>query len=683
MRNAPELVSHFERLLQDILDDLSERETTHYLCSFHRLTTTVEQIIVSEGSEASSTPSPCEERPHAEDTGELILAIRESIDSLFKASSIARRAVIRDRYAVALQRVEATQVLSEELDADSVADLFKLLRYPERSWLKLRMAKANNTRRRFIKYREMHQLNISEARLEETVAQPVDREEVTDSDDSRSHTGQTIASSSFVKSTASTAIQAKADIASFETDGTESEASFFSYGTDTGQAVKYKVIDLADVNGGHEEFVCPYCRNEVSCKTQRKWAKHVFADLRAYTCTFIGCDMRMFEDSRAWLTHQMEEHFTSLACPYCQSVLFDTDVLFEQHLRAEHQHQFKDEQLGRLLLLSRQQLDTIPVSLCLFCDWEAKMRNHDKDLKSATPERYRRHMKSHLEEIALVTTSGKEAVDDSGGSDLDSSHDINSCLDARSLHSHLSTAEEMAAVEDGRQPRRSFGITIPSNAVDGSLPDISVRTTSGQSQPLSGLAGRPISDELMQPENAYGDTYVGHASLELLGVARATEDAADDLTRFDEYLPRPSVEIARAIRHLAGISAGLRKIAEAGDSRSRIANVQMQKELDFVRRSSDFILELYVRLQESPTQERLNELIDFFKRGEGSAVEPELANISENVRSMLLYVSNEGLDKKVAGAATAYQSRKAVEQRDPRGRARGTLGTRLLEVINI
>lgn len=102
----------------------------------------------------------------------LIDTLSESIRTLFKTSGIARKAATRDRYALALRKIPASQVTDEDVDLERIGDLFPRLRVPKYDWLRTRLAKANNLRRRYLQYCEEHQAGVVAGTSRSNLAYP-------------------------------------------------------------------------------------------------------------------------------------------------------------------------------------------------------------------------------------------------------------------------------------------------------------------------------------------------------------------------------------------------------------------------------------------------------------------------------------------------------------------------------
>jgi hypothetical protein len=129
-------------------------------------------------------------------------------------------------------------------------------------------------------------------------------------------------------------------------------------------------------------------------------------DLKPYICTAEECDMKMFTDSRTWLTHEMQSHLVCWQCCFCSLPPFNEADDFTQHISRSHDIQIGGSQLSNLLLTCKRSLEQLLPSACRICEtWDATLRalNHtpDHEILVITPQQLRQHVGSHLEQLAL------------------------------------------------------------------------------------------------------------------------------------------------------------------------------------------------------------------------------------------------------------------------------------------
>ncbi|KAK6428383.1 hypothetical protein LTR95_015472 [Oleoguttula sp. CCFEE 5521] len=280
----------------------------------------------------------------------LIETLSESIRTLFKTSGIARKAATRDKYALALKKIPASHVTDEDVDFERIGDLFPRLRLSKYDWQRTRLAKANNLRRRYLQYCEEHQAGVEAGTSRGNIVVP-EKELPNSVDEVR-----TEKSSQAAESTATTVNAAALEAATAEKDDAQSIVSAFSYATDSATPMRYRVVDLGDVNNGQENFRnCPYCKDE-----------HLYSTINE----------------------------------------------FKTHLQQEHQSKFYKRQLPQICEISEQEPADIPASTCPFYDWQTKLeyRNRESEI-TVTLQRYRRHIGSHLEQAALAVLEVEDAED--------------------------------------------------------------------------------------------------------------------------------------------------------------------------------------------------------------------------------------------------------------------------------
>jgi hypothetical protein len=162
-------------------------------------------------------------------------------------------------------------------------------------------------------------------------------------------------------------------------------------------------------------------------------------DLKPYVCTWEECDMKLFPDRYTWFTHELQNHLVEWNCCFCSHVPYQTRDKFDKHVRKSHANKFTDDQLPALVKACQKPVDKLPATACPFCDdWEARLRELNQHLSAdeilvVTPQQFRHHVGSHMEQLALfaIPRGYKEDGDaDSGGAVP--GHGSSSCSD-RSL----------------------------------------------------------------------------------------------------------------------------------------------------------------------------------------------------------------------------------------------------------
>ncbi|KAK8003110.1 hypothetical protein PG989_002829 [Apiospora arundinis] len=82
-------------------------------------------------------------------------------------------------------------------------------------------------------------------------------------------------------------------------------------GESSDMTCKVPKVPVGSITG--TRFECPYCHTALESSQMLKrntWKRHVFRDLRPYTCTFSGCTNpeRLYATRRDWVYHEMQMH---------------------------------------------------------------------------------------------------------------------------------------------------------------------------------------------------------------------------------------------------------------------------------------------------------------------------------------------------------------------------------------
>ena len=134
--------------------------------------------------------------------------------------------------------------------------------------------------------------------------------------------------------------------------------------------------------------------------------KHLYKDLRPYVCTFMDCDLRLFENSRSWFEHELQCHRFEWPCRFCSHLAFDSASKLSAHMRHHHVQLSTPSQLSALIKVSKQPVDKIAATDCPLCDWNAILRGINIDTSQdetlvVTLEQFRRHLGAHMEQLAF------------------------------------------------------------------------------------------------------------------------------------------------------------------------------------------------------------------------------------------------------------------------------------------
>ncbi|THW76715.1 hypothetical protein D6D17_10414 [Aureobasidium pullulans] len=326
----------------------------------------------------------------------LLKAIHEDISSLFKLSALVETATFQDDYAIASALIE-DQAPEERLHDWIIIEVFPRTEWP--SWLLQRLLRAFQARRKYLKYRGVHH-KTGEDPSQQTLARR--------SEDETKNESNSPLVDQFDQSDVATTDPAR--MASAQEDSLKdntSEASRDPFGSTNTLTRMLTIEPLKEICQGQDVFVCPYCKDRKTIKTEAEWRRHVFGDLKAYDCTVDECELHMFASSEAWMSHQLSEHLVIWSCPICDRPPFPSGEYFQFHIRMCHPAEFSKEQLEQLTTSSKYSADSIRASECQFCDWALILKDTDQLASSTedihvTLEDYCHHVCSHLEELALT-----------------------------------------------------------------------------------------------------------------------------------------------------------------------------------------------------------------------------------------------------------------------------------------
>ena len=170
------------------------------------------------------------------------------------------------------------------------------------------------------------------------------------------------------------------------------------------------------------EFECPFCCEIKKIKDEKAWRRHVYADLRPYVCTFANCSKPYFGDLNEWFNHEMKSHRVSYACQLCEGKLYSFDKQYLDHLRRRHPALLvgSDEQV--YLDIAKKPVQQILAEDCPCCtDWTDRLRLRQPGIEASepihvTPAVFKRHLASHLEQLALFALPLPASDNDGRGS---------------------------------------------------------------------------------------------------------------------------------------------------------------------------------------------------------------------------------------------------------------------------
>ncbi|PGH04453.1 CAMK protein kinase [Polytolypa hystricis UAMH7299] len=407
LRNAPKISAQVIELLEDIREALSDissialgnrenRRDIFSLSELNEISSCGDMIIDNDTTEITELQ-------------EILETLQDSITGLFRISSLISEATPRDRYIKALMSSTHRQ-FDESFDISHVMHRFPRLRHDDRKWLGTRLGKAIARRRGYLRYCREHRERLGREDNCAPDTQPaLELQPKTNTSNLGDKRTVGTSPSMFATTAASTFVTQmipQNDLQELVSNDGQSELSVTTAGEEFNDA-ELKIMPLGEVIGQRNgAFECPYCKNILNIKQERKWRKHVLSDLRPYVCTFKECELRMFGERRAWFLHELEHHRAQWQCRFCTSQPFHDKGSLELHLARRHHELCSASQLHSLLELSRQSPEYIAANDCPFCDdFEARLRLTDQIEAPSTvlisSTQFSRHVASHMEQLAL------------------------------------------------------------------------------------------------------------------------------------------------------------------------------------------------------------------------------------------------------------------------------------------
>lgn len=173
--------------------------------------------------------------------------------------------------------------------------------------------------------------------------------------------------------------------------------------------------------------------------------KHVFEDLRPYTCTFPGCSMfqQMFETRRGWFQHECQFHRRIWLCIDGCGQTFQTEILFEDHLKQEHLA-ISDQDRDSLIEWRSVHPDPESMTACCLCGQE-NIKLH----------RLKRHLGKHQQNLALFVLSAF----------YDPTKDEDSTTDSIESDEGEDTSTHEDELESKDPAAASLTVTVPSHHI--------------------------------------------------------------------------------------------------------------------------------------------------------------------------------------------------------------------------
>ncbi|KAI1343966.1 hypothetical protein F5Y15DRAFT_368606 [Xylariaceae sp. FL0016] len=260
------------------------------------------------------------------------------------------------------------------------------------NFLSHRLARANAQRREQFRYWKRHPYEAPPFQPTEFVpiATPYTNVEVPE-DTVSTIKGSKYGDSKSIKSTPTArSFSTVARSAIFENECTSRPLMIYAE-TVLGNKSSSRIPPLPECPDDH--FECPYCHMSLSSAEMRKrmtWKRHVFRDLRPYTCTFHDCSNpeKLYATRHDWMYHEMQMHRRVWTCAECNAT-FMTKKSMAKHLKASHPGDWTPSQLPILIDMRECPADESNIISCPLCPSQISLG------------RLLAHLAGHMEDIAL------------------------------------------------------------------------------------------------------------------------------------------------------------------------------------------------------------------------------------------------------------------------------------------
>ncbi|KAK3364619.1 hypothetical protein B0T25DRAFT_69838 [Lasiosphaeria hispida] len=326
--------------------------------------------------------------------GQIATDVVEVVDCLLRLSVTIRNPAPHDRFVASA----ATETLHyEPYDTQHVRSKFG---DTVNEALAKRLGEAISRRRQYFKYRESHHTKLSSS---------------LDSD--AKDAASTVASSipHHMKDSATNNTQPMVGVVD-EDARSDAGASETSFASSAASDAKLRVPPLPQ-QAQKGPFECPFCFMMIAATNTISWKRHVYGDLRPYTCLSEDCQTPEHEFSRRqeWMEHEIQNHWRKFCCPCGCEETFASASACKAHVRSNHLAEVSTGQLDALVDLSARPLKVEDGMACRLCG---------ETLFSL--KQYRRHVGRHQEQLSLFALpslgQGTEDEDESEATE-DSGHE--------------------------------------------------------------------------------------------------------------------------------------------------------------------------------------------------------------------------------------------------------------------
>ncbi|RGP64697.1 transcription factor [Fusarium sporotrichioides] len=451
LREAPHLQQQVIYLLKDIcesLEDASSRVSESPGSEKGRDWSTRDNDASSmdaaqdEGSDFSdSDPGPNCDAPTTV-LSTLLLDVREAIDCLLRLSVAIANPAPHERFRKLGAGASEDVSFYEPHDIAYVRDKFPMVKYQ----LANAMGKFITRRRQFFKYRLAHHEKLASGieTLASNKETDTGRTEVIPKTVASSLPEQFKALAKFDPQATVIDEDIRSDTGISETSYATS-AGFAFEGTDQEMHKPAPPLRVPPRPSAAEDgiFECPFCYRIISAKTRTAWKRHVFGDLRPYTCVLSHCTESNtdFDRRHNWQLHVSKYHWRSWACPFKCHQPFTSATEFSIHIKNLHLPTGTEEEIRSVTSLGEKPAPDDTSSHCLLCG------------QSVTGlKKYVKHVGKHLEQLALLALPrlGTEELEGEMGSKEHNS--VKSGTDANSLYGSSTTPSPILAPQQKPVP---------------------------------------------------------------------------------------------------------------------------------------------------------------------------------------------------------------------------------------
>ncbi|KAK5999133.1 Serine/threonine-protein kinase TNNI3K [Cladobotryum mycophilum] len=365
------------------------------------------------GSE-SSTPVSALPTNNRTEIQELMSAIKNGLDNLFRASIFIRKFAPKDKH----QRASRVSAFDNRADIMYIKDRYPLV-IKKNEALLMKLGEANARRRRYFTYRQSHNERLSRPDVEEGELNLSLNPEPSTNKPSElvAHEAEKSVLSGHTKPSR----LAETEATKFINPHDHNQLSTFLNPEPAMSVVSFatSIVESSDASlsfppmpaeaENNRAILCPYCYTVIDLKArnrEKQWKKHILEDLEPYICTFPTCGLDTYTSQHVWFEHELLMHRFNWHCPICQNV-FDSYDAFKQHITQQHTEEITSHQITATIEQSKRPINSISPDQCPFCDekWASIETSEELGDQSLVVklDQFQRHLAYHLQQVALFS----------------------------------------------------------------------------------------------------------------------------------------------------------------------------------------------------------------------------------------------------------------------------------------